>query len=134
MHRMKSPCHSRCQKKRGSYTVFRMAMIISDATHFHRFGGSFLVSQIQRHFQECVTCFVNSLWPTAWNANSVSENCFVFNNIQKSRGQGSQQYVACKFVFTITESLCSLKWLTNFIKLNRLDFYFSYLHSRNKEK
>lgn len=101
----------------------RDVMIIWNVIHFLAFGGSFLVSQTQRHFQECVTCYVNSPWPTAWNANSVTENCFVFHNIQKSRGQGSWRYVACEFVFTMTESFCILKQLRNFIKLNQLVFF-----------
>lgn len=100
------------------------ATIIRVVISFLRFGGAFEASQMQCHFQECVTCYVNSLWPTAWNANPASENCFVFNNIQKSRGPGSWRCVAhdC-FKQDRTESLCTLKQLTNFIKLNQLDLY-----------
>lgn len=99
--------------------------LVKSVIPFLAFGFSFcvcVVSQIHRHFQECVTCYVNSPWPTAWNANSVTGNCFVFNNIQKSRGQGSWRCVACEFLFPITESFCALMQLTNFIKLNQLAF------------
>lgn len=58
----------------------------------------------------------------------------LFQQHSKEKGVGGTMVCGCEFVFTIIEILCIPEWLTNFILLEQLYFFFFQIAIRHLKK